>query len=241
MPGLTDEPALNDPTMVGIRMFVPFISLLSCWSSARATGKALLATFSLVGIPWRLLRRWNKSPGSRRRLSWTRKRLVCLLVLTAMVLLASVMLWQFARLCGDPTLKWTAYDSLTLAHCRETGRLAVVVYYFPWSTTETVWAFCPFDDPQIVKSLNDARAATMATWPPWPTDDNVALDDNAVLCESEAAQADSKALNATGDDLPLIVIYDSRRGDLVVRAIRETRDQRAHRVGGLIRDHMAVE
>jgi hypothetical protein len=208
-------------------MSTSFAKIVSDSLIGRMARGAPSATIRLVSGACRVLhslRCSDNRPGS----GWTRQRLIAAIFLTALVVFAGILLWEVVRSHRTPALQWMSYDPSALAHCRRDGRLAVVVYYFPWSTAETVWTFCPFDDPQVVKSVTDARAMTMATWPR-------SSDDSIAVRAIGAIQADLTALDVTQDDLPLIVIYDSRRGDLVIRPIRETRDERAHRVGELIR------
>jgi hypothetical protein len=60
-------------------------------------------------------------------------------------------------------IAWIPYNSATLARCREAGVPVIVVYAFPFSTTEYNWTFVPFDDPELAKHLNAMGIVAMNT------------------------------------------------------------------------------
>jgi hypothetical protein len=122
-------------------------------------------------------------------------------------------------------IAWIPYNSATLAHCREVGVPVVVLYADPHSIIEYNWAVVPFDDPELAKHLNAMGIVAMST----------------AFYRYDATEEPTirRDLSKLGGKMPIIVIYDSQRGDVMIPLTNEVFDERAKRVGKLLWEYAA--
>ncbi len=89
------------------------------------------------------------------------------------------------------------------------------------STIEYVSALAPFEYPGVAKGLNSIGAVAMDTSLPHPT-----------ASFAEVQRDLERLIRDVGDykELPIIAIYDSRLGDIVIQPSEESINDRASRV-----------
>jgi hypothetical protein len=147
-----------------------------------------------------------------------------LAVVLAIVSSLAILLCRHFLKAPNDEIVWLPYNSATLAHCREAGIPVVVVYAVPLSTSEYVWTLVPFHDRELAKRLNAMGI--------------VAMDTAFRHRRPEEDEAIRREMDKLGLELPIIVVYDSQRGDLVIPARKESRIEREKRVCKLLWDYL---
>jgi hypothetical protein len=108
-------------------------------------------------------------------------------------------------------------------------------FLLSWFTSRVIqrqmsfWANAPLYDPQMAKLLNKLNFVVMDPCLNMKREDPSIADYNAM-------RQDIKAL---GGELPIIVVYDARRGGVVIRPENESDNERKERVGKILRDYCA--
>ncbi|MGO9115075.1 MAG: hypothetical protein ACLP9L_38175 [Thermoguttaceae bacterium] len=164
-----------------------------------------------------------------RRPQWSlRTALLFMLVVAVICSLAAT----YMRALQATQIEWTPYSLKTIARCQEAGTPVIVLYHNFWATSarEELWAAAPFHDPETVRVLNQMKFVMMD-----PGRDYLNMTDADFRSMREA-------IDKLGAELPVIAIYDARRGDVVIRPKKdegydEGYNERRDRVGKLIREY----
>lgn len=132
-----------------------------------------------------------------------------------------------ARPCAMQ-IQWTPYSRKTIVRCQQTGTPVVVLYHNFWATTShaELVAAAPFEDSETVRVLNQAKF--------------VMMDPGRDFLKMTPAEYRSmrEAIDELGVKLPVIAIYDARRGDALIGPIDgEGCNDRTQRVGRLLREY----
>ena len=82
----------------------------------------------------------------------------------------------------------------------------------------------PFDDTELAKRLNEMGVVAMDTsFLRYDPDDDTELREK---------------MRSLAGDLPVIAIYDAQRGNMMIPARKESRDERRERVGKLLWEYV---
>ena len=167
----------------------------------------------------------------RRLFDWIRRPQWQLRSLFLLVLIVAIVC-SLAQYLRQGKIVWVPYNSTTLAHCRQMGRPVLVVYYTSTSPIHRIYAFSPFRTPDVARLINRTNM--------------LAMDAELSYAEAKIKELPAMLRDVGADladlssrplpDLPLIVIYDARNGDVVIRPVdNEGCNKRAARVGELLR------
>ena len=159
------------------------------------------------------LRDWLRRP------QWGLRSMFYLGLLIAFVCSLSVCLSQYLASRRMRTIEWIDYNADTLRRAQSRGKPVLVVYHAPWSSRVRNWTLCPFDDPDVIALVN--RLGLVAMDADWNWSD-----------ERSAIQRDLQNLQC---ETPVIAIYDSQRGNMVIPPLHEGDVERAARVGEMLR------